>query len=118
MSEYIERKALEIELNHRLSFLMAENGEYDSYTSGFNEAVTRVEVFPSADVAAVVHGKWVYDKNGMDFNLGAWVCSECGKRHLVIYQEGLIFGNKNKYCEQCGQAIDWEGYRDENQPCE
>lgn len=42
----------------------------------------------------------------------AYTC-ECGKKHLVIYREGLIFGNKNKYCEQCGQAIDWEGYRDE-----
>lgn len=41
-----------------------------------------------------------------------YIC-ECGKKQFVIYQEGLMFGNKNKYCEQCGQAIDWEGYRDE-----
>ena len=46
-----------------------------------------------------------------------YIC-ECGKKQFVIYQEGLMFGNKNKYCEHCGQAIDWEGYRDENQPCE
>ena len=57
MAEYIEREALEVELNHRLNFLMGENGEYDHYTSGFDEAVTRVENFPAADVAPVVHCK-------------------------------------------------------------
>lgn len=55
--EYIEREALEVALNHRLNFLMAENGEYDHYTSGFDEAVTRVENFPAADVAEVVRCK-------------------------------------------------------------
>ena len=53
MKEYIEREAIEIALNHRLNFLMAENGEYDHYTSGFDEAVTMVENFPSADVEPV-----------------------------------------------------------------
>ena len=57
MTEYIEREALEVALNHRLNFLMAENGEYDHYTSGFDEAVTRVENFPAADVAPVVRCK-------------------------------------------------------------
>lgn len=46
MAEYIEREALETDLNHRLNFLMAENREYDHYTSGFDEAVTRVENLP------------------------------------------------------------------------
>ena len=53
MAEYIEREALEIELNHRLNFLMAEYGEYDHYTSGFDGAVTMVENFPAADVELV-----------------------------------------------------------------
>ena len=57
MAEYIEREALEVALNHRLNFLMAENGEYDHYTSGFDEAVTRVENFPAADVVEVVRCK-------------------------------------------------------------
>ena len=54
MAKYIEREALEVELNHRLNFLTSENGEYDHYTSGFDEAVTRVENFPNADVARLV----------------------------------------------------------------
>ena len=58
MAEYIEREALEVSLNHRLNFLMAENGEYDHYTSGFDEAVTRVENFPAAYVAPVIFCKY------------------------------------------------------------
>lgn len=58
MAEYIEREALEVALNHRLNFLMAENGEYDHYTSGFDEAVTRVENFPASDVAPVIFCKY------------------------------------------------------------
>ena len=57
MDEYIEREALEVALNHRLNFLMAENGEYDHYTSGFDEAVTRVENFPAADIVPAAHGE-------------------------------------------------------------
>ena len=64
MAEYIEREALEVDLNHRLNFLMGENGEYDHYTSGFDEAVTRVENFPAADVAPVVHGQCGGEKKG------------------------------------------------------
>ena len=45
MTEYIEREALEVALNHRLNFLMAENGEYDHYTSGFDEAEQELKTF-------------------------------------------------------------------------
>ena len=74
MTEYIEREALEVALNHRLNFLMAENGEYDHYTSGFDEAVTRVENFPAADVVEVVrcrecvHWKLIGSKAGNSFS--------------------------------------------------
>ena len=55
MPEYIEREALEVALDHRLNFLMAENGEYDHYTSGFDEAVTIVENFIHRGRAEVTH---------------------------------------------------------------
>ena len=75
MAKYINREALEVELNHRLSFLMAENSEYDHYTSGYDEAVDTVETFPSAvDVAPVV---WCKDCT----HYGMGVC-------LKIYSDG------------------------------
>ena len=95
MAEYIEREALEVELNHRLNFLMGENGEYDHYTSGFDEAVTRVENFPAADVAPVRHGKWLY---GDYYDIGD-VCSEC-------YWDSKMTHPSYRYCPNCGAKMD------------
>ena len=103
MAEYIEREALEVALNHRLNFLMAENGEYDHYTSGFDEAVTRVENFPAADVAPVVHGKWVFADDGY------LRCSECTQKAPVVqpYDDEPTTTATN-YCPYCGARMDLE----------
>ena len=95
MAGYIEREALEVELNHRLNFLMGENGEYDHYTSGFDEAVTRVENFPAADVAPVRHGKWLY---GDYYDIGD-VCSECDWDSKMTHPS-------YRYCPNCGARMD------------
>ena len=34
-------------------------------------------------------------------------CS-CGKTLFIEYTGGGCHGNKAKYCDKCGQAIDWE----------
>ena len=99
MAEYIEREALETALNHRLSFLMAENGEYDHYTSGFDEAVTRVEDFPSADVAPVRHGRWI-DKGEYA------VCTECGGRSGTQYDGVEPIPLMTQFCPNCGAKMD------------
>ena len=95
MAEYIEREALEVELNHRLNFLMGENGEYDHYTSGFDEAVTRVENFPAADIAPVRHGEWQY---GDYYDIGD-VCSECDWDSEMTHPS-------YRYCPNCGAKMD------------
>ena len=103
MDEYIDREALEVDLNHRLNFLMAENGEYDHYTSGFDEAVTRVENFPAADVAPVRHARWVDNH-----------CTACGMmpmgdemwKHLDL--EPPLFERCMDYCPSCGCLMDVE----------
>lgn len=85
MAEYIEREALEIALNHRLNFLMAENGEYDHYTSGYDEAVDTVENFPSADVVP----RWP----------AAWECKykdDC-IRHIEFIGRNYVLDAKNTY---------------------
>lgn len=99
MAEYIEREALEVALNHRLNFLMAENGEYDHYTSGFDEAVTRVENFPAADVAPVRHGRWDIE----------WDAERDPKRlfvRIICSKCGLKTGQKSNYCPSCGAKMD------------
>lgn len=100
MTEYIEREALEVALNHRLSFLMAENSEYDHYTSGYEEAVDTVENFPStADVAPVVHGRFVHDGPRLADYVDWWHCSNCGRQAAGVE-------TRFAYCPNCGARMD------------
>lgn len=45
MNDCISRAALEEHLNFRLNELRAQYGDYDQYTDGFDECVSRVEDF-------------------------------------------------------------------------
>ena len=76
MSRYADLDALEKELNERLTFLRERNGNYDQYTDGFDEAVDRVENFQTADVAPVVHARWIRP-HWQNSNY-CCDCSECG----------------------------------------
>ena len=38
------------------------------------------ELVPAADVRPVVEAHWEWDENGMDWNLGAWTCSNCRRK--------------------------------------
>ena len=99
MTVYIEKEKIMTELIHRLNFLMAENGEYDHYTSGFDEAVDRVEDFPTVELTPVVHGRWIY---GEDIDVQ---CSVCGCDALT---EGDYRQTKSNYCPNCGAKMDLE----------
>lgn len=72
-----------------------------------------IDEVPSVDAEPVRHGRWIYDPNGMDFNLGAWVCSECkernnnlgGMRKINPYQ---FVGSR--FCPNCGAKMDGGSY--------
>lgn len=40
-------------------------------------SVRAIQDISPSDVKEVIHGKWEWDENGMDWGLGAWKCSEC-----------------------------------------
>ena len=87
MSEYIDRELLEAELNNRLSFLNYTNGKYDPYTNGFDNAVTIVKNFQSADVVEVVRCKdCKYYVHNNIFNAKCWDLTK-----------GFIAESKNPY---------------------
>lgn len=99
MAEYIVREALlteiaELHLNHKLA---------DDEEMSFTESDIRglVLCLPAADVAPVVHGRWVHDgrrfKGGVD-----WChCSECGRKNN--------FTACTNYCPNCGARMDLGG---------
>ena len=59
----------------------------------FEAAILKIQ---SADVAPVVHGRWIY--KGDSDNM--WVCSRCG-RSVNADPEGI-----DLYCYHCGAKMD------------
>lgn len=99
MADYIDRQ----EVIETLAF-------YREDPDGIDHALNSVKSIPSADVAPVVHGKWVYDENGMDWNIPAWRCSECDTVNSALPtfcgKEKLHLFVGSKFCPQCGAKMD------------
>lgn len=81
MVEYIPRSEAIAELRHRC------------YPCG--EGIEAINGIPAADVAPVVHGRWIYDKKAQ-----RPYCSVC---------KGYFYGATNSpmsYCPNCGAKMD------------
>ena len=115
MSEYIERGALLALLEERRDFLFKENGDYDHYSNGFDEAVDKVENFPvAADVVKVKHGRWIVDEadSGEVGGYPAYIefhCPVCNEPYsLESGQYDWFYGDDIpfKFCHECGCKMD------------
>ena len=92
MAEYIDKEIA-------LSLVQPEAPEDDTaaITIATAKKLVRSIIYrtPTADVAPVVHGKWICEDNSF-----GWVCSRCGKG--VNYNpEGI-----DLYCYHCGAKMD------------
>ena len=60
------------------------------------------------------HGEWELDPNGMDWNIPAWRCSECGfvANYIGVEVNGLSNSPMNwagsNFCPNCGAKMDGE----------
>ena len=80
MAEYIEREAA-------LMKLMQDGCSAKNLQS--------ISDMPAADVAPVVHGRWIYKGDSQ-----AWECSRCGKG-INNNPDGI-----DLYCYHCGAKMD------------
>ena len=90
MAEYIERQKL---YNNLVLLAKYETGERQQGILGCAETV---RIFPAADVAEVVHGRWVPTK--APFMNECEDCSVCGYR--------TVWGHRYNYCPNCGAKMD------------
>lgn len=95
MDEYIERGAL-MQFPIRRNHYDRKNGN-KHFINGIESVLEYAENLPAADVAPVVHGRWIY-KGDSDM----WVCSRCG-RDVNANPEGI-----DLYCYHCGAKMDEE----------
>ena len=101
MAEYIDREAAiakcrEIaacEWNHRASPV--------SWADAYEQFAEDIEEIPAADVAPVVHGRWI-EKSAPARKI-YFECSHCGA------QENKHTAIKGYYCWRCGAKMDGGG---------
>lgn len=82
------------------------------------EGCALIDNAPAVDAEPVRHGRWVWNNDAIDWNIGAWVCSECGVRNENIHAEapgkrrGCICSPYvwagSQYCPSCGAKMDKE----------
>ena len=96
MAEYIKREAV-LE-----AFENADADVYEDYGDGyvdwgFGRKNVRgvINAIPTADVAPVVHGRWVDGK-----------CSNCGVDIPTDDAHDVIFGSECRFCYYCGARMD------------
>ena len=116
-NDLISRSAL-LETLHHLNdepedMMSDEYFEWDNMCAAdmLNKVLEIVEAFSSIDAKPVRHGRWIYDPNANDWNIGGYVCSECHTRNNNLpcneIANTLIYAG-SKFCPHCGARIDEE----------
>ena len=68
-----------------------------------NDFIVIPKDMPAADVAPVVHGRWVHSPSPYDKRDDFWFCSECGRTINIICGDKLL--SNYPYCH-CGAKMD------------
>lgn len=114
MSEYIERDAILKKLDEREEFLRSWLSKFRSGSPDYNYFAYRLNEFienswtvrhaPTADVAPVVHGMWIYD--GGNEYVDHYHCDQC-QEEIDLCNE-IYTEPKPNYCQNCGARMDKE----------
>lgn len=104
MSDYISREALK-EIIHAHHYRLADalgSRDWGMFTIGIDQAIDEL---PAADVAPVVHGRWIIDK-------GLYRCSICNHLWSELWWAEIVPLEKMTeimpYCPKCGAKMDGE----------
>lgn len=74
--------------------------------NGLNWACDIIEAMPSADVAPVRHGHWIFNQEDMTLHCSR--CDEVFRFEETEKDECLDFMEYAKYCLACGAVMDEE----------
>lgn len=85
MAEYIEREAA-----MRVAHTMRPEDK--------RLRITMANI-PAADVAPVVHGRWIADGDGYRWTYNCSICA---------WEDGYPFNERHNYCPNCGARMDGE----------
>ena len=102
MAEYIEREAA---FNAVLKLMpKVDDDGYCWVIRG--DAATAINTIPAADVRPVVTAHWYWDKDGMDWGIGAWRCDNCKSKAETWWASDKKYNplrcSGGKFCGNCG----------------
>ena len=104
MSDYISRDEL-LKIRPFTCYVGLSVSEYDEgFLDCADEAREAIKNLPAADVAPVVHAKWIEYPRPHYFK-----CSNC--KYTVPYRKAVLHDGKREYnsCPSCGAKMDLEG---------
>lgn len=97
MAEYIKRETCLSILRAKANMaVLMDAAPY------FEKAAQMLEKLPAADVAPVVHGRWIVRFDG-PYKRRRCYCSHCGKHNGV---GGIAQNQEKPYCPNCGAMMD------------
>nr|DAJ54723.1 MAG TPA: zinc-ribbon containing domain protein [Caudoviricetes sp.] len=93
MAEYIERAAA-------VKVVLRERKPTNSVAQNYMLSIIQHDLWTmcAADVAPVVHGRWIHDGRRIERGIDWCHCSECGKSDN--------FCARTNYCPNCGAKMD------------
>ena len=109
-NDLISREAAIAQIERRKSLLVVDK------TVSVDAFIKFLKNRPAVDAEPIRHGRWVWNNDAIDWNIGAWVCGECGVRNENIH--AAMPGNVKafstnpyiyagtKFCPTCGAKID------------
>jgi hypothetical protein len=103
MAKYIDREALVSIFNAKADMAIGTPKEV------FHAAAKMVELLPAADVAEVIHGRWLTSSDGIK----PMKCNKCGAHALFAFTVNAfgdqeLFRVPTNYCPECGAKMDDE----------
>ena len=88
MDEYIDKNAAVGILE-----AMSRSADCECIKKRLEKAAKRVSAIPAADVAPVVHGRWI------EYGSGIIICPKCNRGYNLVPQF-------THYCPNCGAKMD------------
>lgn len=113
MAEYIDREAISEEIR-RYYYKNPPNSSYgEGFDRGLDRAQRAILDAPAADVAPVVHGRWIFGKD-LPYSWGQipknkyhLYCSECLEQAFNRSEDNdPDFDVDTSYCPNCGAKMD------------
>lgn len=98
MPRYIDAEKLEQHFEYCISEAYNTNG----VTEDFEIALKATKNQPTADVAPVRHGQWLYSYETIS-EVKMYICSECRSEIAIDKYDNI---EEYNYCQHCGAKMD------------